>query len=921
MTTQNKQNFALHNKKNKKITATIKKYLYDPIKKNFILLHMFVELFVQNQTLGKPFTMKTNEIRSHFTEFFKKNNHTIVPSSSLIPADDPTLLFANAGMNQFKDVFIGKETRPYKRASSVQRCIRAGGKHNDLDNVGFTARHLTFFEMLGNFSFGDYFKEEAIQFAWDLLTKDLKLDAQKLYASIHISDDEAYDIWHTQIGLPANRIVRLGDEDNFWQMGDVGPCGPCTEIYVDRGEAFGTGPDNAGPGCSGDRFIEIWNLVFMQYNKQADGTLVKLQKTGVDTGMGLERIAMIMQDKSTVFDSDVFEPILTAIGKTWGTPYEKAQEQERVAFRVIADHTRSSVLAIVDGGEPSNDGRGYVIRKIIRRAALFAQKVGGEQSIYAAIDVFIDTNKDIYPGLFEQRHRINKIMHSELDRFAVNLTSGTHIFNRYADKLAENGTISGEQAFMLYDTYGFPLEVTRLLAHERGLHVDLVEFENNMNKQREQSAKKHHTSNTPTDDYNVITSFVGYEQSEAEGTIKKLLVETDGAFTSVSAVPAGTHCFALVDTTPLYAECGGQVQDRGTITYKNSTAAITHIVKVGSAIALGFVIPQEIAIDSIIMQKVDTEYRRAIECNHTATHILQSALVKELGSEIKQAGSSVNAEQLRFDFTYHQAVSADVITEIETYVNKIICENHAVHSTNTTLKEALAKGATAFFGDKYNPQSVRVVTVPGISAELCGGTHVQYSGEIGSFKIIESIALSAGTRRIIACTAANALAYNQKNYAICRAASTLLKVEGEEIIPTINKLSKTVIDTQKKYTDLSIHYAATLYNAIKNSNATKEYDLCVMDTIEQSNMAKITQTISNMVDKKPAIFIIHDTTKATFAIIFPKDLDQCITDTTQKLTSAGFRCGGQKKVVQGGFSLGEKTIEQFEKVLTDTLHI
>ena len=866
--------------------------------------------------------MNSQNMREAFLNFFKKNSHTVVSSSPLIPANDPTLLFANAGMNQFKDVFVGKEKRAYSRATSAQKCIRAGGKHNDLENVGFTARHLTFFEMLGNFSFGDYFKKEAIEYAWTFLTKDLKFDASKLYVSVHLNDQESYDLWHDVIGIPYERIVRLGDADNFWQMGDTGPCGPCTEIYVDRGEAYGTGPDNSGPGSSGDRFIEIWNLVFMQYDRQADGTLVPLARTGVDTGMGFERLCMVMQQKDTIFDTDIFEPFFKAIGQVYGRSYEECSEKEKVAFRVIGDHVRSSVFALADGADASNEGRGYVIRKIIRRATLFAQKLSGPESVFKAVDVCINTYKNIFPEVWAQRNRIQTIIKHEVERFEANLSSGTVLFAKYARSLKKGDTIGGKEAFVLYDTYGFPLELTKLLAHEHDLKVDLEGFEHAMEQQRALSSGKQKQKNVPTNDQGIITKFVGYDVLHTQATIKALLIDVDGVFESVQEVPEHTSCWALVDQTCFYAECGGQVQDRGEVIIGKEKFALDSIIKVGNAYALSLTLPIALKVGLNIDQRIDQEYRLAIARNHTATHLLQSALFDELGGEIKQAGSFVCAEYLRFDFTYHEHVSQQQIEDVEKLVTRAICANHAVSICETSLAEATKKGAKAFFGEKYNPEAVRVVCVSDVSAELCGGTHVRHTGDIGSFKIIESSALSAGVRRIVAVTGTVALEKIQHMYATQKALSLLLKTDMDSVgdacqklhtlaqdqNKTINGLAKTILELKINEEIVSACNGAYGPYAIVNLGAT---DPKVFTENSAMIAAKATQTT--------IVLVTAAGSKGNFMMVVPQDKIELAQTITKKLAERGIKCGGQKCQVQGGFSLEAYSVEAFVRIMDDVL--
>lgn len=737
--------------------------------------------------------MKSRELRYKFFDYFQERGHTLVPSSSLIPVDDPTLLFANAGMNQFKDVFLGKEKRNYTRAVSIQKCIRAGGKHNDLENVGFTKRHLTFFEMMGNFSFGDYFKKEAIIYAWEFLTQIVGLPKEKLYASVYKHDDEAYAIWRTVIGLPTERIYKLGEADNFWQMGDTGPCGPCSEIYIDRGPAFSCNSRPCGPGCHCDRFLEIWNLVFMQFDRQADGTQRLLQQTGVDTGMGLERLAAIVQDKDSVFETDLFLPLIQATEKLTGYTYSTATPELQAAFRVVADHVRSSTFAIADGCSPSNEGRGYVLRKIIRRAALFAQKLSDKPFFPQVAEALISEMGDIYPELIKQKAAITKILTSEIEKFSANLIHGQTILNKYMTAQKETKTITGAQAFKLYDTFGFPLELTKVIAQEQGFKVDTEGFEKEMEQQRAQSGKKienaHQELILPV---TVTTVFTGYDELETQAPIAALIYNN----TLVNEVPAGVTCSIVPTKTPFYLEGGGQVTDRGTITVAGFSVPLQEVKQLGTARAITIQTPAALKIGDTITMLVDPVFRVNTMKNHTATHLLQGALIALLGPTVKQAGSLVTADYLRFDFTYPENLTAEQIKQVELLVNQKIMENIPTRITLTTYKDAVSKGVIAFFGEKYNPESVRVVEIPGFSAELCGGTHVRATGDIGPFKITEVSALSAGIKRIVAVTGPEGVKLFQESFATVKTLSQEFKVQIPEVLSAIKKLKDQLKKTQ-----------------------------------------------------------------------------------------------------------------------------
>lgn len=728
--------------------------------------------------------MNSRDIRNKFIQFFVKNGHELVASSSLIPAQDPTLLFANAGMNQFKDLFLGHEKRSYNRAVSIQKCVRAGGKHNDLDNVGFTKRHLTFFEMMGNFSFGDYFKKDAIRFAWDFLTGELKLDSQKLHVSIFETDEEAYAIWANDIKVPADHIHRLGAKDNFWQMGDVGPCGPCTEIYVDRGVSYGhANIAECGPGCDCDRFLEVWNLVFMQFDRQLDGELKPLQQTGVDTGMGLERVCSVVQGKDSVYETDLFAPILQRIEELTGLQYEQQDTEHKAAFRVIADHIRSSTMIIADGCAPTNEGRGYVLRKIIRRAALFMQKLTDKNIFpelsYAVVQEF----GAIYPELQTNKDLIYTTLKSEIDKFAANLMRGKPILERYFDEAQQSKVITGQQAFKLYDTYGFPVEIVIAVARERNYTVDMVGFDEEMEKQQNQSGKKTVDALAQLD-VGVTCEFTGYNELETVSNITALVHDDQ----LITTVVAGESVFVITKKSPFFIVGGGQVPDQGWIIINGIETPVTQLRFIGNnVIAAQIVTPTTITVGDTVTERVDKIWRTNAMKNHTATHLLQAALIELFGKQIQQSGSLVHPDYLRFDFTYNSQLSADDIKRVEDLVNEKIRENIAVNIDYCSLKEAQQKGALAFFGEKYKPECVRVVQVDDFSVELCGGTHVHATGDIGTFKITECSALSAGHRRIVALTGPAAINLFQETLTVIKTLSQDYKVKREDVLDVVNK--------------------------------------------------------------------------------------------------------------------------------------
>ncbi|TQQ56340.1 alanine--tRNA ligase [Vibrio cholerae] len=703
--------------------------------------------------------MSTDEVRRAFLSFFESKGHQIVESSSLVPANDPTLLFTNAGMNQFKDCFLGLEKRAYTRATTAQRCVRAGGKHNDLENVGFTARHHTFFEMLGNFSFGDYFKEDAIQYAWEFLTDILQLPKERLLVTVYETDDEAFDIWNKKVGIPADRIIRIGDKkggkkfdsDNFWQMGDTGPCGPCTEIFYDHGDHIWGGPPGS-PEEDGDRFIEIWNNVFMQFNRHADGTMEPLPKPSVDTGMGIERISAIMQGVHSNYEIDVFQTLIKAAADAIG--YQDLTNQ---SLRVVADHIRSCAFLIVDGVMPSNEGRGYVLRRIIRRAVRHGNKLGAQGAFFhKLVGPLAEVMGTAGVELKKQQALVEKVLRIEEENFGRTLDRGMSILNDALDQLSGQ-VLDGETVFKLYDTYGFPADLTNDVARERGFSIDEAGFEQAMEEQR-QRAREAGQFGT---DYNSLiksatnTEFCGYTASRGQSVVREMFVE--GA--EVSTLSAGDKAIIVLDNTPFYAESGGQCGDTGVL---KTDAGIFHVEdtqKLGNAIAHHGVLAQGVlATGDQVDAIVDEKRRAAISLNHSATHLLHAALRKVLGEHVAQKGSLVRAETLRFDFSHLEAMTPAEIKEVERLVNQEIRHNHNIETNIMNIDEAKAKGAMALFGEKYDDQ-VRVLSMGDFSTELCGGIHASNTGDIGLFKIISEGGIAAGIRRIEAVTGEGALDY------------------------------------------------------------------------------------------------------------------------------------------------------------------
>lgn len=704
-------------------------------------------------------TKSSNEIRAQFLDYFHEHGHTIVASSSLVPGNDPTLLFTNAGMVQFKDVFLGTDPRPYTRAASSQRCVRAGGKHNDLENVGYTARHHTFFEMLGNFSFGDYSKRDAIQFAWEFLVKKMGLPPEKLWITVFEEDKEAEAIWLNEIGIDPKRFSRCGEKDNFWSMGPTGPCGPCTEIFYDHGKEIAGGPPGS-PDADGDRYIEIWNLVFMQYDRSADGKLTPLPKPSVDTGMGLERVSAVLQGVHNNYDTDLFKPLIKAAAKLANT-----DDLTHFSLRVIADHIRSCSFLIVDGVLPSNEGRGYVLRRIIRRALRHGSKLGITQPFfYSLVQTLVDIMGEAYPELVKSQAQVEKILRQEEDQFSTTLAQGLKLFEQVVSEL-KSDIIPGETIFKLYDTYGFPADLTADIARERQLTLDYDGFEAAMSKQRDRSreASRFNTEYTVVQESQPPTEFTGHKNllhEKKPETGKILALYRDGKF--VDTLNAGEKGSIVLDKSPFYAESGGQVGDRGMLLIHNTAyfTVLDTIKQAHTHLHLGKLEKGSLRIGDEVIAEVDAKRRAATVLNHTATHLLHMILKQVLGEHAIQKGSLVEPERLRFDYSHSAPLTDAELRKIEQRVNEEIRANYAGIVEVSTPEEAIASGAVALFGEKYGSK-VRVVHF-GPSVELCGGTHAEHTGDIGIFKITAETGVAAGIRRIEAVTGEGALRYIEK---------------------------------------------------------------------------------------------------------------------------------------------------------------
>lgn len=819
----------------------------------------------------------TSEIRQAFLEFFQSKGHTIVPSSSLVPENDPTLLFTNAGMNQFKDVFLGLDKRSYNRATSSQRCVRAGGKHNDLENVGYTARHHTFFEMLGNFSFGDYFKPDAIAFAWEFLTSPqwLALPKEKLWVTVYETDDEAYDIWNREIGVPAERIVRIGDNkgapyasDNFWQMGDTGPCGPCTEIFYDHGDHIWGGP----PGSTeedGDRFIEVWNVVFMQFNRQADGTLKKLPKPSVDTGMGLERISAVLQHVNSNYEIDIFQALIKEIASLLNVT-----DLDNKSLRVIADHIRSCAYLIADGVMPSNEGRGYVLRRIIRRAVRHGNILGAKSAFfYQLVPTLAKAMGQAGEILTQKQAHIQKALKAEEDQFARTLERGLALLEDALTKV-ENKVLSGEVAFKLYDTYGFPLDLTADVCRERSITIDEAGFEREMQAQR---ARAQASSNFGTD-YNYVikvdgsTEFKGYEVTECEATVVALF--SNGK--AVEAIQSGENAVVVLDRTAFYGESGGQVGDSGVIASEICNFEVNDTQKYGQVFGhIGQLASGTLSVGDKVKAEVNTTRRHAITLNHSATHLLHSVLRQVLGDHVVQKGSLVSENSLRFDFSQGEAISKADLEEIERIINTKIRENIVVTTEVMDLESAKQKGAMALFGEKYGDR-VRVVDITAaFSVELCGGTHVKQTGEIGLFKVVSEGAVAAGVRRIEAVTGENAIGLLHQQQQILNQSAELLKADTASLVEKIQQLQEKSKKVEKELQQLKDKLAAQAGGELaKQAQQINGVNVVVqrLENVDAKALRTMVDDLKNQLGSAVIVFATQTDEKVNLIVGVTKDL-------------------------------------------------
>jgi len=751
----------------------------------------------------------SSEIREKFLKYFESKKHSRVRSSSLIPSNDPTLFFTNAGMVQFKNLFLGLEKAPYTRATTSQKCMRVSGKHNDLENVGRTHRHHTFFEMLGNFSFGDYFKKEAIQFAWDFLTQEVKIDPKRLWISVFQDDEEAAQIWEKEIGISPERIVRLGEKDNFWSMGEEGPCGPCTEIHYDHGETHGCGKPECAVGCSCDRFMEIWNLVFMQYNRSANGEMTKLPKPSVDTGMGLERLACVVQGVHSNYESDLFTPLIRAIEKKVHQKYG-SDEKINMSIRVLADHIRAATFLIGDGVQPSNEGRGYVLRRILRRAIRHGRMLGMREAFfYQLADTVIEEMQGAYPELLKHQSFIQSVIKAEEERFLATLEKGLEIIQTEIAKQKKQKTrcFEGEVVFKLYDTFGFPVDLIQNIADEENFTVDMEGFEQCMLAQKESARRAWKGSGQERvgqvyqelAQHLPVTQFLGYQTLETDSKILALIRNGE----SVDDVKKGDEVYLITESTPFYGESGGQVGDRGVISSKDFRMEVQDTQKPTPQLIVhhGKILQGQAELGQTVHLLVDPKYRQSTRLNHTATHLLHAALRQILGDHVRQAGSLVAPHRLRFDFSHFEPLSDEQLEEIESLVNHKIREDISVAKLEMNYEEALKKGAMALFGEKYGDE-VRVLEIGDFSTELCGGTHVDRTGEIGFFKIIEESSVAAGVRRIEAITGADAELHSRKVERELKSLALQLKVGVNDLPEKVAKITEQLKKMEKEISTL-----------------------------------------------------------------------------------------------------------------------
>jgi len=854
------------------------------------------------------------ELREKFLKYFEAHGHTIVPSSPLVPGNDPTLLFTNAGMVQFKDVFLGSDKRSYTRATTSQRCVRAGGKHNDLENVGYTARHHTFFEMLGNFSFGEYFKQEAIHYAWDFLTNVVGLPPERLWVTVYADDDEAADIWLNDIKVDPQKFTRIGTSDNFWSMGDTGPCGPCSEIFYDHGPEIEGGPPGT-PEEDGDRYIEIWNLVFMQYNRDANGTMEPLPKPSVDTGMGLERLAAILQNVHNNYDIDLFQALIAAAARLTGT-----DDLENKSLRVIADHIRSCAFLVVDGVLPSNEGRGYVLRRIIRRAARHGHQLGCKQPFFfQLVDALDQQMGDAYPELRKHRSHVERVLQTEEQRFAETLEQGMRILEDAISRLDGN-VIDGATAFKLYDTYGFPVDLTADVAREKELTVDLDGFDVEMDAQRARARASSQFSAVNDDirlDAYPATEFLGYEQAQAPTKVIAILQNS----ASIDQLENGDQAIIILQRTPFYAESGGQVADTGVISIGEDTLfEISDTQKQNDVfLHIGHLRSGELSAGDKVEASIDEDHRRAVVLNHSATHLMHAALRRVLGDHVQQKGSLVDADKLRFDFSHYQALEPGEITRIETLVNAQIRGNLESHAELMDMESARSTGAMALFGEKYG-DVVRVLSIGSDSVELCGGTHVSRAGDIGLFKIIYEGGIASGVRRIEAVTGEAAIKRFIDSDTALDGAAQRLKANRDDLLPRIEQLQASNRNLEKQLEALKSKLASQTGGDLANLAQDIGGIKVLAAMLDGANVKTLRETVDQLKNKLGAAAIVlasHDGDKVTIiAGVTKAETDRVRAGdlANHVAEQCGGRGGGRPDMAQAGGSQPQNLAAALESV-------
>ncbi|KTD41636.1 alanine--tRNA ligase [Legionella parisiensis] len=857
--------------------------------------------------------MKSTEIRQAFFDYFTQRGHQLVESSALVPANDPTLLFTNAGMVQFKDLFLGLETRSYQRAVTAQRCVRAGGKHNDLENVGYTARHHTFFEMLGNFSFGDYFKREAIKFAWEFLTQVLHLPEERLWVTVYKEDQEAEDIWLKEMKVSAARFSRCGEKDNFWSMGDTGPCGPCTEIFYDHGPEIPGGPPGS-PDEDGDRYIEIWNLVFMQFNRDKDGNLHPLPKPSVDTGMGLERLAAVVQGVHSNYETDIFQYLIQSTAKLG-----KMSNLSHTSLKVIADHIRSCAFLIADGVIPGNEGRGYVLRRIIRRAVRHGNKLGLPTPFFSQlVEPLIRVMGDAYPELIQFKAHIEKILNQEENQFARTLDQGLRLLQEQMHSLGGH-EISGEIAFKLYDTYGFPVDLTADIAREQGLHVDMNGFNQLMQQQKEQSqaASQFSVDYSTSAQLDYQSDFHGYEKKETEAKIIALLHEGS----EVHTLTQGMKGALVLDHTPFYAESGGQVGDKGIFTSMGFSFRVDDTQKKGQAIVhYGEVVEGTATLDQIVTAQIDNERREAIRLNHTATHLLHAALKTVVGPQVQQKGSLVDAERARFDFSHFESLATEQIKEIELLVNEQIRANHEVETRVMDIDSAKKSGAVALFGEKYTDK-VRVLSMGEFSKELCGGTHARRTGDIGLFKIVAEYGIASGVRRIEMVTGRYALAWVNEQQFMLNELASLLKTTTNSLPDKVGQLITENKGLEKEIAKLQSEKAqksgADLANEVEKIDGIS---LLVkqLEGVDSQTMRTTMDQLKSRLDSAVIVLFTVDQSKMNVIAGVSKNILGKAPTAAALVRHLCGKGGGRDDMAQGGGTVPpdlEKKIEEIREMM------